>query len=103
MSQWNGEFKFMKKRKDDDEFFSKLNDIFEQNSDALTESMDILKNNPQPDGSLFSPELKSALSPFGDMDIRDALRHPDFWRSLAKYGGMSDEKINEIMNNSNKE
>lgn len=53
---------------------------------------------PQPDGSLFSPELKSALAEFKDMDVRECVSSVDFMRALCRHAGMSDERFEEILN-----
>ena len=69
--------------------------FFQENPEAM-ELLDI-----QPDGSLFSPEMKEALSPFKDMDVRECVKSVDFMKALCKHAGMSDEQFNEILNNVN--
>jgi hypothetical protein len=78
----------------DDEYFEHLNKIFEDHSEALHEAISQLE--PQPDGMLFSKELRDAMAPFGKMDVRDALKSGDFFKALAKHAGMSDEEFDAI-------
>lgn len=52
--------------------------------------------NKKEDDYLFSKELRDSLKDFGKMDVRDALQNRDFWKALAKHGGMSDEQVDEI-------
>lgn len=70
-----------------------MKEFFKKNPDA----MDSI--NPQEDGSLFSQELKDALSPFKKMNVKDCVQSVDFWKALCKHAGMSDEKFEEILNN----
>lgn len=50
---------------------------------------------------LFSNELRKRMSKFGEAPIEECLRSKEFWTELALYGGMSREKIEEIMNTKN--
>lgn len=46
---------------------------------------------------IFSSELRKRMSKFGSMPVEEALQCKSFWEELALYGGMSKEKIDEIM------
>ncbi len=56
------------------------------------------KKDSEKDDFIFSPELRKELSGFGDMDVKDCLRSEDFMRTLCKFGGMSDEEFDKILN-----
>lgn len=52
-----------------------------------------MKNDTE-DKHLFSKELRDALSSFGKMDVKDALRSPEFLKALCDHAGMSEEEFN---------
>jgi hypothetical protein len=55
-----------------------------------------LIDNPQEDGHLFSKEFIDHMEPYKDRNICDAMDE-DYMRHLCSYGGMSDEKFDEIL------
>lgn len=85
-------------KKEDKEFLDGLGKVFEENQDDLEQAMKTLKENPREDGKVFSKELRDVLSPFSGKTPLECLKDKDFWRTIAKHGGISDEEIEEIMN-----
>ena len=51
----------------------------------------------QPEGYLFSEDLRNALEPFAKMDIRECLRSLDFLKTVCKHAGISGEEFNELI------
>jgi len=49
---------------------------------------------------LFSKALSDTLEPFGSMSCAEALESEYFMRTLCRHGGMSDEKFDEILDES---
>lgn len=85
-------------KKEDEEFLDALDDVFNANQDQLIKAFEILDDNPQPDGMLFSKEFRDhmALLDMGDRDMVDVLKDRNFWKHLAKYTGISDEEFEHI-------
>lgn len=46
---------------------------------------------------IFSNELRKRMSKFGDRPIDECLKSRDFWTELAFHGGITKEKLQEIM------
>jgi len=46
---------------------------------------------------IFSSELRKRMSKFGDKPIDECLKSKDFWTELALHGGITKEKLQEIM------
>lgn len=84
----------MKKKDEKNPAADVVKEFFNQNPEARK------LITPQPDGHLFSKGLRDALSSFGDMDVRDAVKSPAFLKALCNHAGMSDEKFDEILNGS---
>lgn len=51
---------------------------------------------------LFSKELRDAMAPFGEMDVRECLNNVEFWKALCKHAGMDDNEFNSILNETSK-
>lgn len=81
-----------------DPILKQLDNIYNDNEEALVTAIKQMKDNPNEDGMLFSKDLRDRISKFGDMDVTDALKNPDFWKELCAHAGMSEEEIERITN-----
>jgi len=82
-----------------DPFIDHLGKVFDENYEGLKQAIEILEENPNEDGMLFSKGFRDKMEKFGDLPIEDALRNRDFWKNLCEHAGMSEEKFNEIAKN----
>ena len=57
--------------------------------------------NSSGDGFVFSKEIRELLAPFGNMDLREVVQSVEFMKTLSRHAGMSEEQIEDILNNEN--
>ncbi len=48
------------------------------------------------DDFLFSKALRERMSKFGDMDVGEALRNPDFFDALLDHAGFNQKEKNDL-------